>query len=50
MRGLLIDLVEPAKGSRAPGEAGGVTAVRPGEDRGDESTAASDGDDEGERR
>ena len=50
MRGLLIDLDEPAKGSRAPGDAGGVMAVRPGEEGGEESTAASDGEDEGERR
>ena len=50
MRGLLNSLVEPAKGSRVPGEAGGVMAVRPGDDGGDESTAASDGEDEGERK
>lgn len=48
-RGRLLDLVDPAKGSLAPGEAGGVQSAKGlGEEGGEESTGASEGDDEGE--
>ena len=50
MRGCLTDFIEPAKGSFGPGESGGVlTAVRQGEDGGEESTGGRDGELDGER-
>ena len=50
MRGLRVSFADPAKGSLGAGEVGGVcTAVMLGEDGGDESTGAKEGDDEGER-